>query len=180
MTARPALAVSLYLEGRLAVVVGEGPAAEERAARLAEAGARAVQVRAAGYRAAALAGAALVFVTGAARAEEVARDARRAGALVHVVDRPDLSDLAMPALARRGPVTLAVSTDAVAPALARRLREELERLLAGGGAALDGLVDELARLRDALPPGARRERLGALARRLRIDGRIAIEEEGPP
>ncbi len=177
MPARPALAVSLYLEGRLAVVVGEGPPAEERAARLTDAGACVSVVAPAGYRADALAGAALVFVTDAERAQAVVADARRAGALVHVLDRPDLSDLAMPALARRGPITLAVSTSALAPVLARRVREELERLLLTGGPALDALVEELARMRDRLPAEARRQQLGALADRLHIDGRITVAPE---
>jgi siroheme synthase-like protein len=96
------------------------------------------------------------------------------GALVYVLDMPELSDCAMPALVRRGPLQIAVSTDGLSPALARRLREELERLLAANGLELDGLVEELARLRSEMAPGSRRDALYEVASRLSIEGLVKI------
>src|SRR5438132_741390 len=116
MRRRPALAVSLYLESRRCVIVGDGPLAEERALRLADAGAQVERVTSDEWRAELALGAAIVFVIDAARADEVTRDARAAGALAYVLDDPERSDLAMPALARRGSLQLAVTTDAQAPA----------------------------------------------------------------
>jgi siroheme synthase-like protein len=101
----------------------------------------------------------------------VAEAARAHGTLVYVQDRPTLSDLSMPALARRGPLQLAVSTEGLAPALARRLRQELEKLLLTAGQRLDDLLDEMARARD----GGERNQLTRLAERLRIAGRIEID-----
>lgn len=174
MPARPALAVSLHVAGRRCVVVGDGPPADERAARLTDAGAAPERIASAAYSAAALAGAFVVFCSDAALAQQVSRDARAAGALFYAMDLPELSDFAMPALARRGPVQLAVSTDGEAPALARRLRQELQRMLdADGATELDGLLAEMIRLRAELPSGAdRTDRLRALAERLRLDGKL--------
>ena len=106
----------------------------------------------------------------------IAADARAAGALAYAHDQPAVSDLVFPALARRGPVSLAVTTDGVAPALARRLREEVARLFDEAGPALDALVEELERERASGTPGAARaERLYRLACRLSFAGRLAVE-----
>lgn len=175
MSLRPALAIALYVRGRRTLVIGEGPIADERVARLTEAGAEVVSVSAANYATTACQGAFLVLCCDAALGEPVARDARANGALAYVLDRPDLSDFAMPALVQRGPLQLAISTSGQAPALARRLREEFKRLISSSGAALDELVAELARLRLELPPAVRKERLNEIARRLRIDGRIDVD-----
>jgi siroheme synthase (precorrin-2 oxidase/ferrochelatase) len=167
--------VSLYVSGRRCLVVGSGPLAEERVGRLRDAGAVVELVAAERYHAGLCDGAFLVFACDAAIAPAVSADARGRGILVYCLDLPDLSDLAMPALARRGPLSIAISTDAVAPALSRRLREELERLLATGGEALDELIAELGRRRDELPRGGRKETLSALAGTLSIEGRIRVD-----
>jgi uroporphyrin-III C-methyltransferase/precorrin-2 dehydrogenase/sirohydrochlorin ferrochelatase len=58
-----------------------------------------------------------------------AAHAREAGALVNVPDRPELCDFFMPAIVRRGPVTVAIATDGASPTLASRLRQQIETLL---------------------------------------------------
>src|SRR5687768_13634039 len=129
MSRRPALAVSLFVSGRRCLVVGEGAMAAERAGRLSAAGAEVLLLPRAEYRAALLDGVFMAFCCDASLGPTVSRDARARGVLVYVLDMPDLSDCAMPALVRRGPLQLAVSTDGVSPSLARRLREQLELLL---------------------------------------------------
>jgi precorrin-2 dehydrogenase/sirohydrochlorin ferrochelatase len=85
------------------------------------------------------------------------------GVLVYAQDRPDRSHVAMPALVRRGSLRLAISTGEASPALAGRLRAELERIFDEPFVRYLAWLDELrTRLRDEEPDPARRaERLRA-------------------
>ncbi len=57
----------------------------------------------------------------------VAAEARRHRIPVNVVDSPQHSTFIMPAILRRGPITIAVSTGGASPALARNLRDRISR-----------------------------------------------------
>jgi uroporphyrin-III C-methyltransferase len=59
--------------------------------------------------------------------QRVRRWAHVVRAVVNVVDDPALCDVTVPASLRRGPATIAISTDGASPATARFLREEIER-----------------------------------------------------
>ena len=137
--------IVLKLFGRRALVVGGGEVALRKARVLADAGARVRVVApklvagftedgrfeclAARYEKRHLEGArvAVAATDDEAVNRQVARDARAAGALVNVVDRPELCDFIVPAQVRRGDLVVAVSTGGAAPALAKRLRERLEK-----------------------------------------------------
>jgi siroheme synthase (precorrin-2 oxidase/ferrochelatase) len=178
---RPALAVSLRVTGRPVLVVGSGPAADERTSRLRAAGATTRLVEPVDYETEMCAGVFLVVAHSgdAALDRRIAADGRSAGALAYAHDQPDISDLVFPALTRRGPLSVAVTTDGVAPALARRVREEVERLLDEAGASLDALIEELERARAQETAGAARaERLYRLACRLSFAGRLTVETTG--
>ena len=54
--------------------------------------------------------------------------ARQKGFLVWSNDQPEYSTFTMPALVARGPLRIAISTSGVSPALARRVKEDLEPL----------------------------------------------------
>lgn len=56
----------------------------------------------------------------------VAAEADKRGLFVNVVDVPPLCSFIVPAVVRRGELTLAVSTGGASPAAARRLRERLQ------------------------------------------------------
>ena len=59
--------------------------------------------------------------------EAVWQEAQTIGCLVNVVDDPDRCNFHVPAIVRRGDLTLSVSTGGNSPALARRIRRSLEQ-----------------------------------------------------
>jgi precorrin-2 dehydrogenase/sirohydrochlorin ferrochelatase len=63
--------------------------------------------------------------------------------LVNAADDPANCDFILPAVVRRGKITLAASTSGASPALARRLREELEAYLTDDMPALADLLAEV-------------------------------------
>ena len=58
--------------------------------------------------------------------EEIFRRCQQAGILCNVVDEPQRCDFYYPAVVRRGPLQIAISTAGHSPFLAQRLRHELE------------------------------------------------------
>jgi precorrin-2 dehydrogenase / sirohydrochlorin ferrochelatase len=186
--------VLLDLAGRRCVMVGGGLVAERRVEGLLAAGAqvivisprltRALDALAAaeriyheprGYREGDLAGADLVFVatdTGEVNAA-VAREARERGLWVNAADDPARCTFILPALVRRGDLTVAVATGGSSPALARAIREELEAYLTDDYTTLASIAAEARReLRAAGRPvtaDAWRRALGPEVRRLIVE-----------
>ena len=73
----------------------------------------------------------------------VFEDAERRAMLVNVVDVPPLCNFILPAIVRTGPLAIAISTAGASPALAKRMKREIEEpvrraLRAPGGAAQRG------------------------------------------
>lgn len=58
--------------------------------------------------------------------EAIWREAREHNTLLNVVDVPARCDFIVPSILRRGQLTLAVSTEGASPALAKRVRQQLE------------------------------------------------------
>jgi len=171
--------VCLRVEGRPCLVVGGGAVAARKAASLLAAGARvtvvspelggelrarveAEEVRhvARRYEPGDLRGYALVYAaTGdAALHAALAREAEQAGVLLNVVDEPVNCSFIVPAVLARGDLLVAVSTSGASPALARRIRQDLERLL---GPEYERALTLLSTLRAAVAdqPFAERQRL---------------------
>lgn len=87
--------------------------------------------------------AALVFIVTGDAAEDLRLHAlaKAAGALVNVVDRPELCDAFTPSIVDRDPVVIAIGTEGTAPVLARQIRTAIEAMLEprlGAFAALAG------------------------------------------
>ena len=72
----------------------------------------------------------------------VVADARAAGVLVNSADGDRPGTVRLPAVLRRGPVTVAVSTGGASPALARWLRDRIAGSLPPGLETVAELVDE--------------------------------------
>jgi siroheme synthase-like protein len=86
----------------------------------------------------------VVTATGVASVDgEVAADARRAGVLVDSADGDVPGTIRLPAVLRRGPVTVAVSTGGSSPALARWLRDRIASSLPPGIDTVATLLDEV-------------------------------------
>ncbi len=88
----------------------------------------------------------------------VAEEAARKGKLINVVDMPRLSNFIVPSYLRRGDLTVAVSTNGKSPALARKIRTEMERHIGDEYAMLTSLIDEVRcqlRGRDIAPSAGR-------------------------
>ena len=154
------LPVFLDLAGRAALVLGEGPVADRKAALLAEAGA--VVRRATRFDPALLEDCVIAIGAEADEADLRALTAsgRARGMPVNVVDRPALCSAIMPAIVERGPMTIAIGTGGAAPVLARLARARIEAAIPPGFAALGRLAADFRdRLRARLPDPARRRRV---------------------
>ena len=84
--------------------------------------------------------------------------AKAVGALVNVVDQPDLCDALTPSIVDRNPVVVAIGTEGTAPVLARQIKTKVEQMLEprlGDLAALAGRMRDDAAQR--LQPRKRRD-----------------------
>jgi precorrin-2 dehydrogenase / sirohydrochlorin ferrochelatase len=108
----------LDLTGRRVVVIGQ---AEQKVEALHAAGADVVVSDV--YDAALLDDAWLVIVVDRSQGERVFADASARRIFCNVEDVPELCTFILPALHRRGPITVAVSTGGASPALAQWLRD---------------------------------------------------------
>ncbi|MCH8064744.1 MAG: bifunctional precorrin-2 dehydrogenase/sirohydrochlorin ferrochelatase [Chloroflexi bacterium] len=74
---------------------------------------------------------------------DVAAEGKRRGIWVNAADDTKNCDFILPAVIRRGSITIAASTGGTSPALARRLREELEAYLTEEMPALADLLGDV-------------------------------------
>ena len=149
----------LKLQGRRVVVVGGGPVAASKLASLAAAGADVSVVapdvceaiRSTGiavvqrpFEPSDLDGAWLVVAAAPpAVNRHVAEEAERRRIFVNAVDDPANASMYLGGVVRRDGVTLAISTDGAAPALAGLLREALDYMLPGDLAAWSAQAQEI-------------------------------------
>jgi len=136
----------LDMTDKLCIVVGGGAVAERKARGLLNAGARVrlispevtrgvrrlarqgrIEVVPREYQEGDLDGAALAIAATNAREVNmrVKGESKRLSIPLNVADRPDLGDFIVPAVVRKGPVVVALSTSGLLPVLARRLKEEI-------------------------------------------------------
>ncbi len=104
--------------------------------------------------------AALVFVATGCPAQDTCLHmlAKAGGAVVNVVDQPELCDAITPSIIDRDPVVVAIGTEGTAPVLARQIKTRLEEMLEprlGDLAALAGRLRGFAAAR--LGPRQRRD-----------------------
>ena len=180
MSANPGLQISLDVKGRSCLVLGGDDEAAEKVQRLLEAGAKVTVVsptlndalrkltasakvlhRGRLFRAADADGVVLVINTFRGNpdfSKSLYELAQRERFLLCSTDQPETSTVMMPALVSRGHLRLAISTSGVAPALASRLRQDLEQVFDDKVASF---LEWLATIRDetkATEPDAEQRR----------------------
>ena len=140
--------VNLDMTNKRCVVVGGGEIAERKVERLLECGAQVTVVSKSltpvlkarkktgqmdhidrDYEDQALDGAFMVI--GATNRndvnERISKDAMTRGLLVNIVDDPNRCNFILPSLVQQGDLSIAISTGGKSPALAKKLRKELEK-----------------------------------------------------
>jgi siroheme synthase-like protein len=170
--------IFLDLTGKRCLVVGEGPEMASKIRGLIEAGAEVVYVHpdasegiaelarkgnivwaAREFEASDLEGCFLVI----ARLEdnsEIFRLAEERGVLCNAVDDPEHCRFIFGSVHRQGELTIAISTNGVAPALAVRLKERLQREIGPEYAVLLALLQQMrGEIRARIPDFARRREL---------------------
>lgn len=154
--------IFLNLSGKKAVVIGGGRVAERKIGPLLKAGARVTVISPAitkkiermkqdkrlkhiarFYRKGDLKGAFLVIA--ATDSGDVNEQVSAvAPCLVNVVDTPQLCNFIVPSTMVRGPLSIAVSTSGISPALSRSIRKELEQVY---GSEFSQYLQSLRRIR---------------------------------
>lgn len=163
--------VCLEISDKLCVVVGGGSVAERKVLGLLTAGAQVriitpqltrslarladdgrIEWLERGYAQGDLAGALLIFAATDNREvqEAVCKEAGQAGQLVNVIDAPARCSFHVPAVVRRGDLTLAVSTGGKSPAVAAMIRKQLAQSY---GEEYGLLLDLISRLREQVLAG---------------------------
>lgn len=186
----------IKLAGRPCVVVGAGSVAESKIASLLEAGA---QVTVVAPRATetvvglattrkirwlprrfapedlARAFLAIAATSDARVNRAVFLEAQNRGILCNSVDDPPNCDFYFPAVVRRGPLQIAISTSGESPALAQRIRREIEDSLeASFGDWVDEIGERRREIIATVPPSDERKRL---LHRLAHSGPVAEEPQ---
>ena len=158
--------VFLNLKGRTCLVVGGGEVAARKVSLLVESGARVkvvsprfnnsikslggqgdIEIEMRPFEPGDLDG---VFLAIAATSDkrinhQVAVESERRNILVNVVDTPSEGNFIVPSLIRQGELTIAISTGGKSPALARKLRHDIEKSFAPRYAILLDIASQVRR-----------------------------------
>lgn len=156
--------VFLDIAGKPVIVIGGGKIAHQKMENLLKAGAVVTVVSpelneemadllAAGrfrhiereYEPGDLEGYAIAFVATDDRSANatVTREGRQRRVWVNAVDDPPNCDFIMPGIVQRGDLVISISTSGTSPAMARKMREELEAFLTEGHALMLELASEV-------------------------------------
>jgi len=155
----PGYPIELNLSDKTVLVVGLGRVGRRKAESLVAAGAHVVavdpaasgiepivgaEIRNVPYCAEQLHGISLVVSAAPAEVNrQVVADARAAGVWVGSASEPEMGDFKIPAIWRKGPVTLTVSTSGASPALAVVLRDRAAQAIGPAAVGLTALLEEI-------------------------------------
>lgn len=196
MTVNPGFQISVDVKGRLCLVLGGDDEAADKVQRLLNAGAKVTVInpvlndalrrlaasgkiihRVRTFRAGDAEGVVLVINTQKSDtdyARSLYELAVKERFLLCSTDRPEFSTCTMPALVSRGHLRIAISTSGAAPALASRLRQDLEQLFDD---EFEAFLEWLRKLReesqtDEPDPERRRARLREVVEGFKLSGAV--------
>ncbi|MBF0217392.1 MAG: bifunctional precorrin-2 dehydrogenase/sirohydrochlorin ferrochelatase [Candidatus Omnitrophica bacterium] len=156
--------INLDLKNKRCVVIGAGGVAERKVRRLVECGANVSVVGpdiTSGLKAMAdkgkirykrgrglikdVKGAYLVIAATSDRSVNsvISSYCREKGILVNVVDKPDECAFILPSIIRRGDLTISISTGGISPALSRKIRLDLEKVIGMEYGAVAGAMKKI-------------------------------------
>lgn len=183
----PYYPIYLDIEDRRVLIVGGGNVCARKAETMLKYGARVtivspaftdeieewarggrLQLRRRAYEESDLDGAAMVIAStdDPCVNARIARDCRRRRIPINVVDVTHLCEFIVPAIVERGSIQVAVSTGGKSPALARTLKEDLQKFIGPE-------YDEINQLLGTLRPGAKKVLPTDVDRKRFFDGIIA-------
>jgi len=160
----PYYPIFLDIEDRDVVIIGGGPVCERKAETMMRYGARVtvvspnftpaieswasdgkLRIRRKQYDAGDLGGASIVIASTDDEAvnTQIATDCRKRKIPVNVVDVTHLCEFIVPAIVEQGSIQLAVSTGGKSPALARTLKEDLQKFVGPEYAEINDLLGTL-------------------------------------
>lgn len=166
--------IFLDIAGRPCVVVGGGRVAERKALSLASAGAKVTVISPAfteelkkiarkegirlirrNYKTGDLKGAYLAIAASASKAvnKRVHNEAAERNVLINVVDSPEDCSFIVPSVVERGALVIAISTSGKAPALAKAIRQELEKMI---GPEHEAFLEIISKVRTKLKTGGKK------------------------
>lgn len=91
--------------------------------------------------------------------EEIFKESLKKKILVNVVDAPELCNFIVPSTLKRDELLISISTGGKTPALAKKLREELERLFPENfGETIDDIEELRREIREKFPDQEEREK----------------------
>lgn len=89
----------------------------------------------------------IVAVNDIPAATRIKEDARRAGLLVNVADKPELCDFYLSSVVRKGHLKIAISTNGKSPTIAKRLKEEIGSMIPD---EMDDVLENMQTIRQRL------------------------------
>ena len=172
--------VHLDIKGRRCLVVGGGPVGTRKVHTLLDCGARvtvvspeatealealadegAITLKPRSYRPGDLSGMFLVIVATDDETlnRRISREAENMNLLCNVADRPDICNFILPSIVQQGDLIITISTSGKSPALAKKLRRQLENQFGGEYAELLQIMGAVRRklLKQSHEPEAHRE-----------------------
>jgi len=80
-------------------------------------------------------------------AERIRLDAKQAGKLVNIADKPELCDFYLSSIVKKGNLKIAISTNGKSPTIAKRLKEEISDMLP---AEMESVLDNMQQIRQRM------------------------------